>query len=50
MMTGVKVVDLSSRKPATIPVTDSASPVYHLVNYNNKLNRLRSEIALLQVQ
>ncbi|XP_071536929.1 dynactin subunit 1 isoform X4 [Panulirus ornatus] len=48
MITGVKVVDLSSRRPATVPATDSASPAHHLINYNNKLNRLRSEIALLQ--
>ncbi|XP_042217194.1 dynactin subunit 1-like isoform X4 [Homarus americanus] len=48
MMTGVKVVDLSKRQPATQPATDSASPAYHLINHNNKLNRLRSEFATLQ--
>ncbi|XP_069184912.1 dynactin subunit 1 isoform X4 [Procambarus clarkii] len=48
IMTGVQVVDLSKRRPATQPANDSASPAYHLINNNNKLNHLRSDIASLQ--
>ncbi|XP_042867884.1 dynactin subunit 1-like isoform X5 [Penaeus japonicus] len=48
MITGVEVVDLSKRRAATLPCTDLASPANHLINYNNRINNLRSQIILLQ--
>lgn len=48
LITGIEVVDLSKRKPATLPTTDSASPAHHLINHNNKINQLRSQIQMLQ--
>ncbi|XP_047471228.1 dynactin subunit 1-like isoform X3 [Penaeus chinensis] len=48
MITGVEVVDLSKRRAATLPCTDLASPANHLINYNNRINNLRSQITLLQ--
>lgn len=50
MITGVEVVDLSKRRAATLPCTDLASPANHLINYNNRINNLRSQIILLQVR
>lgn len=49
LMTGVTVVDLSKRKPASIPTTATADPAHHLISHNNKLNSLRTQIAVLQV-
>ncbi|KAK7069216.1 Dynactin subunit 1 [Halocaridina rubra] len=48
LITGIEVVDLSKRKPGTLPSTDSSSPAFHLVNHNNKINNLRSQIQMLQ--
>ncbi|XP_050691034.1 dynactin subunit 1-like isoform X3 [Eriocheir sinensis] len=48
LMTGVTVVDLSKRKPASIPTTATADPAHHLIFQNNKLNSLRTQIAVLQ--
>ncbi|XP_069980797.1 dynactin subunit 1 isoform X3 [Penaeus vannamei] len=48
MITGVEVVDLSKRRAGTLPCTDLASPAHHLINYNNRINNLRSQITLLQ--
>lgn len=50
MITGVEVVDLSKRRAGTLPCTDLASPAHHLINYNNRINNLRSQITLLQVR
>ncbi|KAG0725011.1 Dynactin subunit 1 [Chionoecetes opilio] len=48
LMTGVMVVDLSKRKPATLPVTATAEPAHHLISHKNKLNSLRTQITTLQ--
>lgn len=49
LMTGVTVVDLSKRKPATFPATATGDPAHHIISHNNKLNTLRTRIASLQV-
>ncbi|XP_066951385.1 dynactin subunit 1 isoform X7 [Macrobrachium rosenbergii] len=48
LITGIEVVDLSKRKPASLPTSDSSSPAHHLINHNNKINQLRSQIQVLQ--
>ncbi|KAK8406587.1 hypothetical protein O3P69_007298 [Scylla paramamosain] len=48
LMTGVTVVDLSKRKPASFPATTTGDPAHHIISHNNKLNTLRTRIASLQ--
>ncbi|XP_045128447.1 dynactin subunit 1-like isoform X5 [Portunus trituberculatus] len=48
LMTGVTVVDLSKRKPASFPATATSDPAHHIISHNNKLNTLRTRIASLQ--
>uniref|UniRef100_A0A0P4WBW4 Dynactin subunit 1 n=1 Tax=Scylla olivacea TaxID=85551 RepID=A0A0P4WBW4_SCYOL len=48
LMTGVTVVDLSKRKPASFPATATGDPAHHIISHNNKLNTLRTRIASLQ--
>ncbi|XP_076067204.1 dynactin subunit 1-like isoform X5 [Oratosquilla oratoria] len=48
LMTGVTVVDISKRKPACRPITDSVAPQNHLLQHNNRLNAMQSSLASLQ--
>ncbi|KAK3872406.1 hypothetical protein Pcinc_022506 [Petrolisthes cinctipes] len=48
IMTGTMVVDLSKRRPATLPATTTAAPANHLLTHRNKINTLRSQVTALQ--
>ncbi|CAL4061348.1 unnamed protein product, partial [Meganyctiphanes norvegica] len=48
LLAGVEVVDISKRRPATLPSTDSAAPIHHLVNHRNKVNTIKMKISDLQ--
>ena len=49
-MIGVEVVDLTKRRPGSVPVTQSTAPINHLINYKIKVETLKMRIAQTQVR
>ncbi|KAG8237507.1 hypothetical protein J437_LFUL017541 [Ladona fulva] len=47
-MASPKVVDISGRKPGTIPTLEKTSPAYHLIAEQKKVRQLQSKIQELQ--
>lgn len=48
-MASAKVVDISGRKPGTVPTLEKTTPAYHLISEKVKVRKLQSKLQQLQV-